>query len=278
MTDTDRLEPPDGDDDGAFVRAFGRQLKLFRERAGLTQAELGKRLNYGPDLVAAVERGRRIAQPHMIDRADEVLDAGGVLKAMKDEVARARYPRFFRDAARYEADAVEVHVYANHVVPGLLQTEEYARAVFHMRRPPLHEDTIEQRVAARLARQRLFSRSPTPSVSFVVEEVVLHRPLGGRDVLRRQLEHLLTIGRLPHVEFQVMPTSCEEHAGLGGPMTLLESPRQQRVAYLEVGNVSRILTERAKVRELEVQYGIIRAQALGPRESLTFVEQLLGAS
>ncbi|MEU4799890.1 helix-turn-helix transcriptional regulator [Streptomyces sp. NPDC023327] len=88
-------------DDGAgFLRCFGQQLKLLRERAGLTRAELGSRLGYGEDQITLVERGRRIPKPELIDRADEVLNAGGALRAMKKEVARARYPAFFRDAAR----------------------------------------------------------------------------------------------------------------------------------------------------------------------------------
>ena len=101
---------------------------------------------------------------------------------MKEEVARAQYPAFFRDAAKLEAEAVELHVYDTHPVPGLLQTEEYARAVFEMWRPLLDEEIIEQRVAARLARQEIFARRPRPHMSFVIEEAALRkRPLeGGR--------------------------------------------------------------------------------------------------
>lgn len=200
-------------DDGAgFLRCFGRQLKLLRERAGLTRAELGSKLGYGEDQITSVELGRRIPKPELIDKADEALDAGGVLRAMKDEVARARYPAFFRDAARLEAEAVELHVYANQGVPGLLQTEEYARAVFGMWRPLLDEDTVAQRVTARLARQEIFARKPLPTISFVIEETVLRRPLGGRQVMRGQLEQILLYGQRRNVEIQVMPTEREEHA------------------------------------------------------------------
>ncbi|MFD8588657.1 helix-turn-helix domain-containing protein [Streptomyces sp. NPDC059637] len=266
----------DGDDSVAFLRCFGAQVKLFRERAGLTQAQLGTRIGYGEDLVAAVERARRIPRAEFIDKADDALEAGGVLRAMKDEVARARYPGFFRDAARLEAEAVELHAYDTHVIKGLLQTEEYARAVFGMRRPLLSEDTIEQRVAARMARQEIFSRWPAPLMSFVVEEAVLRRRIGGREVQRGQLERLLEIGQKRNVEIQVMPLDREDHAGLSGPFTLMETERQQRFAYVEVQNVSRLQTERAMVRALEAQYGIIRAQALTPRESVAFIEKLLG--
>lgn len=276
MAAAGRPETPDGDGSGAFLRCFGMQLKLLRERAGLTQAELGKLLGYSADQISSVEQGRRIPKPELIDKADEVLEAGGLLCAMKEEVARARYPAFFRDAARLEGEATEINAYDTHVVNGLLQTEAYARAVLTMRRPLVDEDTIEQRVTARLARQGIFGRWPAPLMSFVIDEAVLHRPIGGRQVLRGQLEQLLSVGSKRNVEIQVMPTDRDDHAGLDGPFTLMETGDERRVAYVEVQDVSRLLTERKWVRELEGRYGIIRAQALTPRESLAFIEKLLG--
>ncbi|MGW3632382.1 helix-turn-helix domain-containing protein [Streptomyces sp. NPDC005122] len=259
-----------------ILHVFGRQLKLCRERAGLDRTELGARTGYSASTVASFEQGRRIPPPRFIDTADEVLDAGGVLKAGKGEVARAQYPAFFRDAARLEAEAVELHVYANQAVPGILQTEEYARAVFTMRRPLLDEQIVEQRVEARLARQEAFSRLPLPTISFVIEESVLRRPLGGRAVMRDQLEQMLLHGYRRNVEIQVMLTEREEHAGLAGPFTLIETKEGRRIAYAEVHKDSRFYTERKSVRELEEQYGILRAEALSPRESLAFIEKLLG--
>ncbi|MHA5049916.1 helix-turn-helix domain-containing protein [Streptomyces sp. SD15] len=255
---------------------FGRQLKLFRVRAGLERAEFGALTGYSASTIASFEQGRRIAPPKFIDKADEVLDAGGVLKAGKEEVARAQYPAFFRDAARLEAEAVALHVYATKAVPGLLQTEEYARAVFTMWRPLLDDETAGQRVAARLARQEIFSRTPLPTISFVIEEFVLLRPLGGRAAMKGQLEQILLHGHRRNVEIQVMPIAREEHAGLEGPFTLIETKEGQRIAYVEAYKDSRLYTDRTSVREIEEQYGILRAQALTPRESLALIEKLLG--
>lgn len=264
-------------DDGAgIVRCFGRQLKICRERKGLSRAELGRLLGYGEDQIVSVEKGRRIPRPELIDRADEALDATGILSALKDEVARARYPSFFRDAARLEGEAVELHVYANQAVPGLLQTEGYARAVFGTMRPPFEDDVIDQRVAARLARQAIFDRRPTPLMSFVIDESVLRRPIGGPQVLQDQLEHLLIAGQRRTVEMQVMPLRREQNAGLAGPFTLFESEGARRIAYVEVQNVSHVHTERKLVRGLEAKYATLRAQALTPQESLAYVEKLLG--
>ncbi|OEU96559.1 helix-turn-helix domain-containing protein [Streptomyces oceani] len=274
--DTDGEEATEPGAGGGYVVVFGQQLKALRERAGMDRSEFASRVGYAPSTIAAFEQGKRIPLPTFIDQADEVLDAGGTLKAAKKEIERAQYPAFFQDAARLEAQAVELHVYANQAVPGLLQTTEYALAVFQMRRPLLDADTVDQRVTARLERQAIFDRVPMPTVSFVIEEAVLRRPIGGWNVWRGQLEHLLLCGHRRNVEIQIMPMERSEHAGLAGPFTLIETQEGRRIAYVEVQRHSRLYTERKPVREFEEQYGILRAQALTPTESLDFAEKLLG--
>ncbi|MGW3847098.1 helix-turn-helix domain-containing protein [Streptomyces fagopyri] len=267
---------PEDEPGSGVVAAFGRQLKLLRVRAGLERPEFGKLTGYAGQSIASFEQGRRIPSPRFIDRADEVLDAGGVLKALKDEVGRAQYPAFFRDMARLEAGAVGLCVYAAHAVPGLLQTEDYARAVFRMQRPLLDDDVIEQRLAARMVRQDIFTRRPPPLLSFIIEEVVLRKPIGGLTTLREQLEQILLVGQNRNVEIQVMPTDREDHAGLGGPFNLIDTAEGPRIAYTEVQDDSRLYTSAGKIRELEARYGILRSQALTPCESLAFIEELLG--
>ncbi|AXE81287.1 helix-turn-helix domain-containing protein [Streptomyces atratus] len=267
---------PEDEPGSGVMTAFGRQLKLLRMRAGLDRVEFGKRVGYAAQSVASFEQGRRIPQPAFIDKADAVLEAGGLLLALKEEVARAQYPAFFRDMARLEAEAVTLHVYATLAVPGLLQTKDYARAVFTMRRPLLDEETIEQRVEARMARQSIFARRPMPTLSFVIEESVLRRPIGGWAVLQGQLEQIILHGQRRNVEVQLMPTDRMEHCGLAGPFTLIEKHDGRRMAYVEVQRDSRLHTDWAVVRDVEEQYGIIRAQAMTPRESLDVVEGLLG--
>lgn len=256
--------------------AFGRQLKLLRTRAGLDRTEFGKRVGYAGQSVASFEQGRRIPQPGFIDKADDILDAGGLLKALKEEVVRAQYPAFFRDAARLEAGAAALCVYGVYAIPGLLQTADYARAGFQMERPLLDDEVIEQGVLARLARQEIYDRRPAPLLSFIVEESVLHRPIGGSSTRYGQLEQVLHIGRKRNVEVQVMPMDREDHGALGGPFTLIDTAQGQRIAYAEVQGDSRLYTAQSTVRELEARYGIIRSQALTPSESSEFIEKLLG--
>lgn len=279
MRDEEAGQPqqrPEDDPGTGVVTAFGRQLKLLRTRAGLERAEFGRRLGYSADTVASIEQGRRIPQARFIERADEVLGAGGVLMALKEEVGKAQYPAFFRDMARLEAKATALNVYAVYAVPGLLQTEDYARAVFHMQRPLLEDEVIEQRLEARMVRQKILCRRPAPLLSFVIEEAVLRRPIGGPKVMRETLEQILVTGQSRNVEVQVMPIDREDNAALGGPFSLIDTDKGQRLAYAEVQDHSRLYTDAAYVRTLEARYGILRSQALTPSESVAFIEQLMG--
>lgn len=266
------------DETAAVLKTVGKLVKLFRERAGMTQAELGAAIGYSLELVSSVERGRRVPQPEFLSKADEVLNAGGVLAAMQKDVAEARYPKKVRDLAKLETNAVELSLYANHNMHGLLQTEEYAHALYEMRCPALPEEEVERHVAARMARQEIITRARPPMLNFVLEEVLLRRPLGGKDCLRRQLEHLLEIGRLRHVNVQVMPTDRPDHAGLGGPMELIKLREGGSVGHTETQLTNRVISKPQEVQILEIRYGIIRSQALAPRESLAFIEKLWGES
>ncbi|MCX5101358.1 helix-turn-helix transcriptional regulator [Streptomyces sp. NBC_00439] len=286
MANAEREEGPEqsAESDGTahLFRALGRQIKVLRERAGLSQKDLGLATHCGEDLISAMERGVRTPQPEFLDRADGVLDAGGVLRAATDEVrealsrVRTRHPGWFRGFARVEADSVALHEYSNQAIPGLLQTEDYARAVFTKRRPVLDEQTVEKRVADRLARQQIFERWPAPTFSFVLEEALLQRPLGGRAVHLGQLRRLSEVGRMRTVELQVMPIDRDEHPSMDGPFTLLTPKGRGEAAYTEIQGHARLITDPDEVRLFSERYGIMRAQALTPRESLMLIEKMLG--
>ncbi|GGK55029.1 helix-turn-helix domain-containing protein [Streptomyces flaveus] len=277
----------DSDDEGGrrpedeagkgVVAAFGQTLKTLRLRAGMERAELGKRLGYSASTIASFEQGRRIPSPRTIDRADEVVEAGGLLCLWKEQLERAQYPVFFQGMAGLEKEAIELLSYSTLVFNGLLQTEEYMRAVLAMRRPVLDQETIEQRVAARLARQEIFERWPAPLLSFVTGEAVLRHRYGGKDVLRGQLEHILLIGQRRNVEIQVMPLDGEDNAGVDGPFTIVTRKDCKKFVYAEAQGTSALQTGQEQTTLAAARYGIIRSQALGPRESLDFVEGLLGS-
>lgn len=275
---SDATDPygPDDEESAAVLRTVGRVVKTCRERRQLTQAELGTAIGYSEEQVSSVERGRRAPSPAFLEAADGVLDAGGLLTALRKDVEHARYPKKVRDLAKLEAEAVEICAYDNSVVNGLLQTPEYARSLYGMRCPGFTEDELERLVAARVARQGILDQQPLPVFSFVQEEVALRRPLGGKMVMRKQLERLLELGRRRHVAIQVMPTCREEHAGLAGSLQLLRLKEGGAVAQVETQLTSRLISHPKEVRVLEIRHGMIRAQALTPRESLAFIEKVLG--
>ncbi|MFG2940932.1 helix-turn-helix domain-containing protein [Streptomyces sp. NPDC048282] len=267
---------PDDDWGVAVIATVGRQLKLRREAVGMRAAEFGVAVGYGEDMVYKIEGGKRIPRPEYLDRADEVLGAGGLLSAMKEDVRRVRYPKKVRDLAQLEARAVELQLYDPLHIHGLLQTPEYARGLLLMRRPAYSGDEVERFIAARVARKAVFERDPAPELSFVLEEWTLRRPLGGRPVLRQQLEHLLEAAQLRNVELQVMPMDREEHAGVDGGIEVLKSEDGSAVGRSPAVANGRPVSDAKQLRILELRYGIIRAQALTPRESTALIEQLLG--
>ncbi|MFJ8143658.1 helix-turn-helix domain-containing protein [Streptomyces sp. NPDC096048] len=267
---------PDDEWGVAVITTVGRQLKLRREAVGMRAADFGVAVGYGEDLVYKVEGGKRIPRQEYLDRADEVLDAGGLIAAAWEDVKKVRYPKKVRELGKLEAKAVEIGIYECNSVHGLLQTPEHARALMEAAQPPYSSDDVERMVAARLARQAILERDPAPSIHFVLEEAPLRRPVGGTMVKRRQLERLLEAGRLNHVTLQVMPTNTDAHPGVDGKIELLKFPDGTAVGRSDGAFNGRPTTEPKDLRILELRYGTIRAQALPPRESLAFIEQVLG--
>ncbi|WMX45598.1 helix-turn-helix domain-containing protein [Streptomyces roseicoloratus] len=269
------VEP--GDESGAAVVAtVGRQIRLWREAKGLSAVEFGALIGYGEDLIRKIERGARIPRPEYLDKADAALGAGGLVSAMKRDVEEVRYPKQVRDLAKLEARAVEFCLYSNFTVHGLLQTDEYSQAMLRTWRPAYEEEELDRYLSARVARRSVLAKTPAPEFSFVLEEVSLRRPIGGRMVLRRQLEHLLEVGDLPHVEIQVMPTERADHPGAAGRIAILKFGDGTSVGRMDGDFNGRPVSDLKRLRLLDLRYGIIRSKALTPAESRDFVERLLG--
>ncbi|MFF4502625.1 helix-turn-helix domain-containing protein [Streptomyces sp. NPDC001401] len=268
------VEP--GDEIEPLVQAVGRLLKVCREAAGMRAADFGDVMGYGEDMIRKMERGQRIPRPEFLDRADDVLRAQGHLKAFKPDMEHARYPKKVRKLKEMEDRAVEVLLYSNHNIHGLLQTPEYARALFETHQPALSRDVVERETAARMSRKAIFERDPAPTLGFVQEQVTLERPIGGKMVLRRQLEHLLEVAQLRNVTLQVMPTDREDHAGMLGLIEVLKFADGTAIGRSDGAFNGRPVSSLRDLRILELRYGMIRAQALTPRESQAFIEQALG--
>ncbi|MFJ9741142.1 helix-turn-helix domain-containing protein [Streptomyces sp. NPDC101166] len=273
--------PAEADGTTGLFTALGKMLKRLRERKGLTQKEFGQLVGYGPDAISAMERGVRLIRPEVLEQADVLLDAGGMLKDAIPEVreamgrVRTRHPEWYRGYAALEAEAVELHFYANQAMPGLLQTEDYALTVFRQRRPLLSKETIDKRVTDWLSRQQVFERWPAPIVSYVIEEVLMDRPIGGPSIFKAQLQNLLRVSDMRNVALQVMPTRLEEHPNLDSAFNLLTPKKHAQVAYTEAQGFPRLITDPEDVRKIADRYGIMRAMALSPRETRMLIEKKL---
>ncbi len=204
-----------------------------------------------------------------------MLDAKGALRAAAPHLKWTRLPAWFGEYAKREQEAVSVWSYDTHVIKGLVQTEDYARAVLSAYVPVLEEDEIERQVRTRMERQALLTRKPAVSLAMVIEECVLRRPVGGKAILRAQLERLLELSEMRNVSIQIMPTHYETHAGFDGPFTLLETPESQWVAYVEGQSTGTVFDDRKEVSRFQDRYGMIRTQALVPKDSVRLIEEMI---
>ena len=260
------------------MKGFGAAHKAFRKRAGYTQEEYAPLVGYQPATVASIEQGRRFPPRAFVERAEEVLDAFGALKGVYKHVGREQgLASWFRQWAELEEQAISLYTYENRLVPGLLQTEAYARTLFSEQLPPFTDSQIEARIAARMERQSLFRGQPNTAFSFIVEEHVLRRETGGADVMREQIEHILDGMRPRNVEIQVMPMTRGVHAGLAGPIRLLETPENEWFAYCEGQRSGQFIIDPKSISVLHMRYAKLRSQALTPEDSRSLLERIRGA-
>ncbi|MEK2471544.1 helix-turn-helix domain-containing protein [Streptomyces noursei] len=259
---------------------IGAQLSHFRRAARLTQPALAETVGVHEDTIGSIEQGRRALKIDLAEAFDEILDTKGALAvAVKKVPEREKLPAFVHSLVEHEEEALTLLSYENQVMPGLLQTARYARAVFDCLYPPLDEDEADAWVSARLDRQKLLERKkPRPMLNFILEEVVLHRPVGGPDALRGQLRHLRQCAELPFLGLQIMPTSRGTHASLDGPLVLLETPDHDHLAYIEAQRISFLVDDPDQVSVYQQVYGMLRSQALTPEESKSLLDDLLGES
>ncbi|MEV0119201.1 helix-turn-helix transcriptional regulator [Streptomyces sp. NPDC050844] len=257
-------------------RYGGNQLKRWRTKASVTREELGAASNYSPDTIKAMEQGVRMPTARVLDAADELCHAEGLLSAAKEYVRAEKFPARAQDFMAREQEAISHWSYELALVPGLLQTAAYACALIGGRRPPLDDATAAERIDARMERQELLTRRPLAAFSFVMYEAVLHCPMGGLDVHKGQLLHLLAMADLPNIELQVLPYDRVISTGLIGPMVLLETPDHERFAYSTGQSMSQLTAEPEVVSAHIERISLIRTVALGPVESAQFIERMAG--
>lgn len=259
------------------MKMVGALLALFRESAGYTQKSLGERFVVGEQQIASIEQGRRPLKPDLAEQLDELLGTKGALSTALSRMPEVDLvPLWAEEYLDCEREAIVISSYENQVLPGLLQTDTYARAVFRSRIPVLDEDEIEQHVAARVERQAIFHRKEPPLACFVIWEAVLRDRLGGDKVSVEQLRHLRKYSELPGLTLQVLPLGRTAHAALDGPFVLLETPEHQRLAYTETQRGSQLIANPDEVAILTQRCAMLRSQALNPEDTRDLLDRLLG--
>ncbi|MFF1406635.1 helix-turn-helix domain-containing protein [Streptomyces sp. NPDC058294] len=260
-------------------QAVGALVAHYRKKAHLSQEALAEHVHLHVDTVASIEQGRLALQPYRAEQFDEVLETGGALAVLLEKLpVRDRIVQFAQGLVDHEQEAVSILSYQTQMVPGLLQTREYCLAAFDSRYPALGSETAEQWVNARMDRQLIWQRDRPPVGHFVLEESVLRRDVGGPEVMRAQIRQILEYTAPIHMSVQIMPMNRMPHAGLAGPMTLLETPEFERLVYLEVQRASFLIDDPDEVSDYHLKYGMLRSQALSPDESVRLLNGLLGES
>lgn len=256
-------------------RHVGELVKLFRGLADMTQRDLAERLLMSESLVGAYERAERIPTTAFLVEADAALGAKGVLASCVAMMEEEKYSPKFLNWKRTEADAASISAYETMLIPGLLQTPAYVRALYEVRVPMYEPEEIDRHVEARLERQGVLDRRPKPIVAYVIEESVLHRPIGGAAVLKEQLAHLLeSVRTRNHLTVQVMPTERAVHAGLMGSMQLLSTREGRNLGYTAGQGGDTLISKPEESNRLFDLFGALRAQALTPWESVELIERM----
>ncbi|WP_405821656.1 helix-turn-helix transcriptional regulator [Streptomyces sp. NBC_00838] len=253
---------------------LAKELARLREESGKSLATLGEETTYDRAYLHKLETGARVGSPEVIAALSTVYGTGEQLLMLwqlaREDAFADKYKRFMQ----LEAKATVRYQYAAGVIPGLLQTEGYAREVLQAARPRDENDLAEQ-VAARLGRQELLRGDDPPHYRAVLDESVLRR--GGHDPEEWaiQLAHLVTISQLPNVTIQVLPFAAGLHALMGTSLTILWLPDGKAVAYTEDQHSGQLLESAEDVEDLRLSYDLLRDLALSPRESVAFIKRLM---
>ncbi|WP_399886777.1 Scr1 family TA system antitoxin-like transcriptional regulator [Streptomyces sp. BBFR51] len=257
---------------GASTAAvFGEVLRHFREAAGLTQEGLAARIPCDRSHIARVEAGTRVPQDTFAKTCDELLGTGGVLARLWGRIdwyPEVEHPDWFQRRADMDAEAVALREYQERVMPGLLQTEEYARALFSR---VASGPKLEERVRARLSRQQRFLVGSGPSYIVVLDESCLRNVVGSPEVMQEQCAHLLDLGRRPNIRVQVAPASFPELLRPNVSMSLIELPSRERWVYSESADRGHFNRDPAAYARHSHTYDVLRADVLSARQTFALI-------
>ncbi|TDC74235.1 DUF5753 domain-containing protein [Streptomyces hainanensis] len=255
---------------------FGAEQRRQRQLNGdMSLDALADVVNYSKTQLHGVETAERIPFPPLPGKLDAAFGTDGLFDGLWRVIEREQYPDRYRRFMELAAQATDICEYAGHMVPGLLQTEAYARALLRIGAPEASADDVDEWVATRMSRQDRLSSDVAPYLWTILDEAVLRRPVGGRAVMYEQFAKLQPLVDTARSKIQVLPFTHGEHALLGGSLTLLTLPNRSSVAYLEGIGEGQLIETPAAVRRRHRSYDLLRAYALSPRESAALIERAM---
>ncbi|MER6220470.1 helix-turn-helix transcriptional regulator [Streptomyces sp900105755] len=266
--------PKDLDPSSSPRALLGAELRHAREQKGLSQAELGQRVFVSGSFIGQLEAGTRRMQPEFARMLDEVLGTGGFFMRNCGAAAKSKYPQHFAEVAESETQATAIREYAPLLIPGLLQTAAYARAVNRGYDPTAPEETIEEWVEGRMARASLLAHPTKPLLWAVLDEAALRRETGGRAVMSEALRHLAALTRRSRVIVQVLPLGAGAHTAMQGALKLMDFEDAPPLVYLEGVRSGRLEDDPATVAQLRFVFDLLVASALSQEKSLALIEAL----
>jgi transcriptional regulator with XRE-family HTH domain len=253
---------------------YAAELRRLRGIAGMTQEQLAEATTWSPSLVAAVETCRRIPSDDFSERADKVLETDGILSRLQALVEHTSVLPWFKDLVDVERRATEIRIYETYVIPGLLQTEDYARNVISATRPVLTDEDIERAIALRMTRQEaLYREDEPPRLWAILDESVLYRANGTNEVMIKQLQALIKASKRPNVVVQVIPNSEGSTAAGGRNFILLTLRSEPAVAYLEDIRSARYLRKPDDVAQYALTFDHLRSSALPDVKSAALIRE-----
>ncbi|MDC7337397.1 helix-turn-helix domain-containing protein [Streptomyces lydicus] len=270
------MELNNEDDGRATPRTvLGRRLRRLREAADLSQRALADKVGYPHTYLSRVKRGEQLPSQALAEDLDTHFATDGLFTELLSMAQDASIPDYGRAIVEREGTAARIQVFGSSLVPGLLQTEDYARALFRASLCGESEQGVEERVATRMRRQQVLTREDAPLYWAILDEAALKRPIGGPEGMCRQIRHTLAVARSPHVVVQVLPFSQAEHPMLGGSLSLLTLRNGATIGYVESFFSGEQVEAPGKILELTHMFDLARAKALPESETLDLLRSYL---
>lgn len=252
---------------------YGEELKLRRIAAGLTQEALGEVVVCSPTLISHWEAGRRLPKPDDARRIDVALGTDGFFARWLEDLD-SKFAQFFTPVAELESEATEVRLYGLSLIPGLLQTSAYARAVFQAYRPNYRADELDELIVNRMERGQVLSGPNAPVAWALLDEASLRRRIGGPQVMAEQLRKVADMAEAGRLRLHVLPFAAGAHALLESALYLLDFADAAPLAYVEGLRTGNLMDDPALVAACQASYTLALSEAASQQNSVGLVKAI----